>query len=209
MELILKGAIISGSLIMAIGGQNAFVLKQGLLRENIFVVVLTCFLCDVALMTVGVLGLGSIISKNEWLSWLLAASGSLFLFWYGYRSFYSALKSSNALNEATSSSEEKGIGRAILITLSITLLNPHVYLDTVVVVGGVAGTMPLDHKLQFLVGALLASFVWFFGLGYGSRALLPIFKNPRAWRILEFLIGCTMWWIAFELARYVIASLPS
>ncbi|ACO78827.1 Lysine exporter protein [Azotobacter vinelandii CA] len=206
MENFLKGALLSGSMIIAIGGQNAFVLKQGLLQRHIFWVSLTCFLCDALLITVGVMGLGSMITGSRMASIALSLGGGGFLIWYGIRSFDSALRSTSVLEVGR---DDPGGGKArqvILATLAVTLLNPHVYLDTVVVVGGVAGTLLLlDHKIQFLVGALLASGCWFFGLGYGAKLLVPFFKSARAWRILDLLIGCFMVWIAFQLLGHGIA----
>lgn len=206
MELILKGALISGSLIIAIGAQNAFVLKQGLLKRHVFVVALICFFCDALLMTLGVLGVGSAISSSKVISLTLAGLGAMFLIWYGVGAFRRALKSNESLVEGSADLAEAGMKKVVLATLAITLLNPHVYLDTVVIVGSVAGTMPLADKFQFLTGACLASFVWFFALAYGARTLLPLFRNPIAWKALEFFIACTMWWIAFGLLGFVVAG---
>ena len=202
MNIILKGAIISGSLIVAIGGQNVFILRQGLMRNHIFWVVMTCFLCDFMLMTIGVVGLGSIISTNKYATIILALFGALFLFWYGLRAFMSSWKSTSFL-EAQSQIENKlSIKKVIFATLAISLLNPHVYLDTVVVVGGVAGTLSISDKMYFLMGALLASFICFFSLGYGAKFLSPLFKSVKTWQILDFMIGCTMWIISYGLLNY-------
>lgn len=209
MEMILKGALISGSLIMAIGGQNAFVLKQGLLKRHIFWVSLTCFVCDFALMSIGVFGLGSIISTNLYASSILAIIGALFLIWYGLRAFLSAVRASSFL-DAQSTKEQMGtISSVVSATLAITLLNPHVYLDTVVVVGGIAGTLSFDQKIFFLIGALFASGVWFFALGYGARLLLPLFRKAKTWQILDFMIAIVMWWIAYELGKFALQNFPS
>ncbi len=96
------------------------------------------------------------------------------------------------------------IHKTILLTLAITLLNPHVYLDTVVIIGGIAGTLTFDQKVNFLIGALIASFVWFFGLGYGSRWLIPVFKQPKAWKVLDFGIGCLMFWLSYQLIQFAL-----
>ncbi|VEI05014.1 LysE/ArgO family amino acid transporter [Kurthia zopfii] len=201
MNEIVRGALISGSLIVAIGAQNVFVLKQGLLKNNIFWVALTCFLCDFILMTLGILGVGSIISSNEIATVILAVVGGLFLLFYGFKSFRSSWLATSSL-EIQSDSKKTPIYKTIAVTLAITLLNPHVYLDTLVVIGGVAGTLAWDAKLQFLIGTLLASFIWFFALGYGSRWLIPFFKKPSAWRILDFFIGCVMFLIAYQLLKF-------
>ncbi|MEM5030554.1 LysE family transporter [Priestia sp. WB3] len=206
MNELLRGALISGSLIIAIGAQNAFVLKQGLLKNNIFWVSLTCFLCDLFLIFIGVLGVGSIISSSTIATFTLALAGGLFLGIYGLKSFRSALLMSNAM-DINHETERFPIHKTILLTLAITLLNPHVYLDTIVIVGGVAGTLTWDEKIQFLFGALIASFIWFFGIGYGSRWLIPIFKKPLAWRILDFGIGCLMIWLSYQLIQFAFISM--
>lgn len=206
MNEILKGALTSGTLIIAIGSQNAFVLKQGLLKNNIFWVSLICFLCDFMLMFIGVLGVGAIINNSILATVGLAIAGGLFLFLYGLKSFRSAWFSSSSI-DISNDSKTIPIYRTILVTLAITLLNPHVYLDTIVVVGGIAGTLSFDQKLNFLIGALLASFVWFFGLGYGSRWLIPIFKKPKAWKVLDFGIGCLMFWLSYQLIQFALETI--
>lgn len=200
--MFLKGILVSASLIMAIGSQNAFVLKNGLKQNHIFVICVICFVCDFMLMSIGVLGLGSALASNAYLSASLALLGAIFLATYGGFSFKNAFVSNNALIIDDKQPNTAQLKTVVLSTLAVTLLNPHVYLDTVVIVGGIAGTMSFEQKLQFLAGALLSSFVWFFGLGFGARFLLPIFQKPNAWRLLEFFIGCIMWWIAFGMFKF-------
>ncbi|AGH81160.1 arginine exporter protein [Psychromonas sp. CNPT3] len=206
LEFVIKGALVSGSLIVAIGSQNAFVLRQGLLKNNIFYVCLLCFTCDVILMGIGVLGLGHFISTSPTLGNVLAIGGAIFLLYYALTAFISSYKGTSSLNLTDLSGEvkEKQLIKVLLSTLAVTLLNPQVYFDTVVVVGGVAGTFSYDEKIAFLTGALLISFVWFFSLGYGSRILIPLFKKPHTWRIFDFIIGCIMLFIAISLIQYVI-----
>ncbi|SDJ11466.1 LysE/ArgO family amino acid transporter [Alteribacillus bidgolensis] len=206
MDEVIRGALIAGSLIVAIGAQNAFVLKQGLLKNNIFWVSLTCFLCDLILMIIGVLGIGTIISSSTFATVTLAIAGGLFLAFYGVKSFRSAWLLSNSMNINNDVGTSPKIHKTILLTLAITLLNPHVYLDTVVIIGGVAGTLTWNEKIQFLIGALIASFIWFFGLGYGARWLIPLFKKPVAWRILDFGIGCVMIWLSYQLIQFALVS---
>lgn len=202
MEIIIKGAMISGGLIMAIGAQNAYVLKQGLLGKNILWVVLTCFFCDLFLMSLGILGLGSVVSNNVWLSIGLALVGGCFLVWYGSQSLYKAVKSTSFLEVSTQEASHLSPKAAILAALSITLLNPHVYLDTLVLIGGIAGSLPFNEKIQFLLGALFASLAWFISLGYGAKALTPVFRNPKTWNVLDTLIAAVMYWIAFGLFSF-------
>ncbi|MDK4689355.1 LysE/ArgO family amino acid transporter [Kingella negevensis] len=203
LSTIIKGFAVSGGLIMAIGAQNAYVLKQGLLRQHIFFVALTCFLCDFVLISAGILGMGNLLSQSPVLSALLSLGGGLFLFWYGLNSFRSALSPNQATLVADAeNAPQSSLKKAILGTLAVTLLNPHVYIDTIMLVGGIAATLTFADKIWFLIGALSASFIWFFGLSYGARLLRPIFANPRAWKVLETLIGIGMWWLAFGLFKY-------
>ncbi len=206
MTVFLTGALVSGSSIMAIGAQNSFVLKQGVLKNNIFWVCLTCFICDSALIALGVVGLNTLISGNILLSVSLAVAGCLFLAVYSIRAFISAVRGTSAMALHRGSSPRR-VPATILSTLAITLLNPHVYLDTLVVVGGVSGTLDADQRIPFLLGALSASFIWFFGLGYGARLLTPIFAKPGAWQVLDVLIGCIMLWIASKLLMYSFMAL--
>jgi L-lysine exporter family protein LysE/ArgO len=207
MDEIIRGALIAGGLIVAIGAQNAFVLKQGLLKNNIFWVSLTCFLCDLILITIGVLGIGTIISSSTFATVTLAITGGIFLAFYGVKSFRSAWLFSSSMNINNDVETSPKIHKTILLTLAITLLNPHVYLDTVVIIGGVAGTLTLNEKILFLIGALIASFIWFFGLGYGSRWLIPLFKKPIAWRILDFGIGCVMILLSYQLIQFAFVNM--
>lgn len=200
-----KGFAVGGGMIIAIGAQNAFLLRYGILRSHVFLVAFTCFFCDVLLMTLGVMGLGSVIQARQELAIGLAALGSAFLIWYAIRSFISAWRGEGALLAETGVSGERGWKSVLLATLGITLLNPHVYLDTVVVVGGVAATLSRMQKWFFLAGALTASACWFFGLGYGARLLAPAFRNPATWRVLDALIGVLMLWIASGLIIFAVS----
>lgn len=207
MENLIQGFFVSGGLIVAIGAQNAFVLKQGLLKRHTFWISLTCFLCDSILISLGVLGLGQLISQNQTASVALAFVGALFLLVYGVRAFKAAYQGSSALNLESNAENRTSVFKTILATLAITLLNPHVYLDTVVIMGGIAGTLELTEKWLFFLGAILASVLWFFGLGYGARLLIPLFKRPATWRILDFTIGIIMWSISFSLVKYALTLL--
>ncbi len=201
IDIFTKGFLVSGGLIMAIGTQNAFVLKQGLMKQHIGSIVLICFLCDVLLITAGVLGLGFVLEQVPSLGQILAILGAAFLLWYGFNSFKSAWRG-NSHMELTDASQQKSRLQLVTMALAITLLNPHVYLDTVVIIGGVGSTLTFAEKQWFLFGALVASFTWFISLGYGSRLLTPLFQKPKTWQWLDAGIGIMMWWIAFELLRY-------
>lgn len=198
---IIQGFFASFGLIVAIGAQNAYVLKQGLLKQHIFWVCLVCFLCDFTLLSLGVLGLGSLIGQSKIATLSLAIFGAVFLLWYGFRSFRSAYQGGANLSVDGAHSQAT-LKQTIATTLALTLLNPHVYLDTLVLVGSIASPLATSEKYQFLIGAVCASALWFFGLGYGARLLIPLFAKPNTWRVLDGFIGVVMWAIAFSLIRY-------
>lgn len=202
LEIFIQGFLVCGGLIIAIGAQNAFVLKQGLLQKNILAVILTCFACDFILISLGVLGLGSLISSSQTATIALAIVGALFLFVYGARALRSAYLGNSALALSQPEQSSQGNLQAILATLAVTLLNPHVYLDCFAIIGGIAGTLSWQDKWLFLAGALCTSLLWFFSLGYGARLLIPLFKRPLTWRILDIVIGLVMWAIAWNLLDY-------
>ena len=205
LETTLQGALISGGLIVAIGAQNAFVLKQGLLKNHIFYVCLVCFVYDFILISVGVLGFGGWISGSKILTNLLALGGVIFLLYYSYTSFKNAYRGGNSLEVSDTApiNNRASVTKTILATLAVTVPNPHLYLDTVMIIGGIASTLAQEAKLYFLLGASLASFFWFFALGYGARLLIPLFRKKFTWRVLDFIIGCIMFAIALGLVYYI------
>ncbi len=200
MDIFIQGFIVCFGLIVSIGAQNAFLLKQGILKQHVFWVASLCFLGDVFLMTLGVLGLGSIVANLPTLSLVIALLGAFFLFTYGSRSFISIFKSNEALT--ASNENATSLKRALMITFAITFLNPHVYIDTVVILGGIGGNLDFSGKMAFLIGALSCSFLWFFGVGYGAGFLSPYFEKRRTWQILDFLTGVIMYAIAISLTIY-------
>ncbi|MDC3953882.1 LysE/ArgO family amino acid transporter [Polyangium jinanense] len=206
-----QGFLTSLSLIVAIGSQNAFVLRQGLAGRHIVLVCLICSVCDFVLMSAGVLGLGANLGSRPWLSWLLACGGTVFLFCYGARALRSAWKRESTLDVEAHGARAAPVSLlgAAAATLAVTLLNPHVYLDTVVMVGGIATSLSSGERVLFLVGASLASASWFFSLGLGARKLRPVFARPSAWRVLDGLIGVVMWVIGFSLAGHVVRTIPT
>ncbi len=194
---LMQGFGLGAGLIIAIGAQNAFVLRQGLTRSYVFITALICALCDAVLIALGVGGVGTLITRNPGLTTFARWGGAAFLFWYGARAFWSALKPS-AL-DAADASHSASLRGTVLTVLALSLLNPHVYLDTVVLLGSIGGQYPADERLTFALGAMLASWCWFFGLAYGAAWLAPLFRRPVAWRILDAGIGCIMWAIAASL----------
>ncbi len=207
METFIQGFLVCGGLIIAIGAQNAFVLKQGLLQRNILAVILTCFACDFILISLGVMGLGSLISESRMATVALALVGAVFLSVYGARAFRSAYLGNSVLQLDNRDEVQSSAFKAVLATLAVTLLNPHVYLDCFAIIGGIAGTLSSSEKWLFLFGALCTSALWFFSLGYGAKLLIPLFKRPVTWRILDIAIGIVMWLIAGSLVKYGMALL--
>jgi L-lysine exporter family protein LysE/ArgO len=184
------------SLIIAIGAQNAFVLRQGLRREHVFAVVLVCAASDALLIAVGVGGLGSLLQLAPWLLVVVRIGGAAFLLVYGL------LAARRALRPSAMTAENGGVSTSLTVAittcLALTWLNPHVYLDTVVLLGSVAGTHG-DDRWWFGLGAIIASAVWFTALGYGARLLRPLFARPTAWRVLDGIIAIVMVAIAVSL----------
>jgi L-lysine exporter family protein LysE/ArgO len=183
------GLLLGLSLIVAIGAQNAFVLRQGIRGEHVLAVCLTCAASDALLILVGV---GGFAQASSWVPWLETATryaGAAFLFVYGLRSFWAAARSGNVLTPADTI--PVSLGATLATCLALTWLNPHVYLDTVVLVGSVS-TQFTTNKGLFALGAMTASFIFFFSLGYGARLLRPVFARPGAWRVLEVGIGIVM-----------------
>lgn len=198
--IFIKGMFLGASLIIAIGLQNAFILRQGIKNRHILPAVLTASIIDVALIGAGVLGFGYLIEQQPdlitWITW----GGAAFLFVYGLKSFISALKPQDMSDEnAKGMAKDSSAKEIVLIIMGISLLNPHVYLDTVVLIGGLSASYGEVGKYYFGGGAMIASFIWFFALGYGARLLAPLFQKPRAWQVLDVLIGLIMWAIAVSL----------
>jgi L-lysine exporter family protein LysE/ArgO len=192
---LIAGFSLGSSLIIAIGAQNAFVLRQGLRREHVLPIVLICSLSDAVLIAAGVGGFAAMTTRAPWLEPAFTYGGAAFLLWYGARSFWAASKGGEALQP--SADRPVPLRSAVLTCLALTWLNPHVYLDTLVVVGSVSAQYA--DKVAFAVGVTASSFVFFFALGYGARLLAPVFANPRSWQVLDGLVGTVMWAIALKL----------
>jgi len=194
------GFLTSFALILAIGAQNAFVLKQGIMRSNVFWVSMTCAVSDALLISAGIAGFGLFVSQFPSLPRVLSLGGAAFLAVYGLTRFFAAYKGGDQM---VLSAKSAPLGSTILICLSLTWLNPHVYLDTLGLVGAVSTQFTgLLQKIAFGIGAITASFVFFFALGYGARFLAPIMQTPRTWQILDVLIGLLMWFLAYGLLTY-------
>ena len=195
----LQGFGAGGGLIVAIGAQNAFVLSQGVRGNHHLTIAIVCILCDALFITAGVAGIGGMVSTNpalaQWVSW----GGAGFLFIYGCGSLRSAIKGGSL---ETSDRAALSFGAAILTTLAVTLLNPHFYLDTVILLGGISSRFHGENRLLFWAGAVSASTLWFICLSLGGQMLAPIFKKRISWRILDTLVWATMWLIAASLIMH-------
>lgn len=190
------GFLLGGSLIVAIGAQNAFVIRQGALNAHVFWVCLFCSVCDAVLIWAGVFGLGALIKLVPMFIPILTYGGAAFLIWYGVKALLRALNPSGM----SSSSESAGTLKAALAACAaFTLLNPHVYLDTVVLVGSIANARPQGEQIPFASGASVASLTWFFALGYGAKALGPWLTQPKVWRVIDFIIAGVMFLLALKL----------
>lgn len=190
------GLLTGLALIAAVGAQAAFVLRQGIRREYIGTVVMLCIAFDVLLIGVGVAGVGAFISSNEGLLTAMKYGGALYLLAYAYSSFRSALKATGGLN--ASSAQESGRSRMAVVTATaaITFLNPHVYLDTMLMLGNLANQYPGAGRWIFGAGALGASIIWFLGLGFGAKRLAPYLATQSVWRGIDAVVGVLMLGIA-------------
>ncbi|RYH10097.1 LysE/ArgO family amino acid transporter [Tropicimonas sp. IMCC6043] len=197
-EAFIQGFGLGFSLILAIGAQNAFVLRQGLREEHVLPVVLACALSDALLITAGVFAFSTLSDRLPALVPLMRWGGAAFLLAYGALSLRNAWRGGEALEAGGGGAQSL---RAVLATtLALTWLNPHVYLDTLALIGSVSAGFP-GHESAFATGAVSASFVFFFALGYGARLLQPIFARPLSWRLLDLAIGLVMWSIAAGLMQ--------
>jgi L-lysine exporter family protein LysE/ArgO len=197
LEAAVQGYLVSLSLILAIGAQNAFVLRQGLRREHVAAVVAVCALSDAALIGAGVAGFGALSEAWPWFGPAMRWLGVAFLIVYGGLRFRAAARGGAALrpSEATAAP----LRRVVVTALFLTWANPHVYLDTLVLIGSISA-QHAPHEMVFGIAAALASVTFFSALGFGARLLAPVFAKPSAWVWLEVAVGCTMWAIAGVLA---------
>lgn len=193
------GFVLAASLLVAIGAQNAFVLRQGLRREHVLAVVCACTLFDWLLIGAGVAGLGAVVRAHRGLAAWFAMGGALFLVAYGLLAWLRAWRPQALL--AHNAGAALCLRGALLQCMAFTFLNPHVYLDTVVLIGSVGAQQAPGTLSSFFVGAASASTLWFAALGYGSRLLAPVFSRPSAWRLLDALVGLTMFVLAYSLVR--------
>lgn len=191
------GFAVSAALIIAIGAQNMFVLRQALRREHVGPIVLFCATMDALLIALGVAGLGALLGQAPSLRLALSLGGAAFLGWYAVGAFRRALAPGALV--AARGAQALTLGAALAQAAGFTLLNPHVYLDTVLLVGSIGAAEPVAAQPAFVLGAALASASWFCALGYGGRMLAPLFAKPTAWKVLELAVGTTMLALAISL----------
>ncbi|MCW2856021.1 MAG: amino acid transporter [Marmoricola sp.] len=204
LALLVAGFLTGGSLIVAIGAQNAYVLRQGLTRSHTAAVVALCSVSDVILIAAGVAGVGTVVTHAGWVVDAVTWFGVAFLLWYAAASFRRALHPA-ALSTGAGAAALEPRGRVLGRAAALTWLNPHVYLDTVLLIGSIAATHDatggiLDGRWVFAAGAASASIVWFTSLGFGARKLAPLLARPRAWQVLELVVAATMVTVAANLA---------
>ena len=202
LDIYIKGFVVTISLIMAIGAQNAYVLKLGLLKQYVLLAVLMCIFFDFLLIAAGIFGLGYFIQGNQILINSIAVFGIVFLIIYAMLSFKSAFK--NESLQIDGNAKTNPLKEVITLILVFTFLNPHTYLDTVLLIGGIGANVQNEFKVYFLLGAVSASAIWFFSLGFGARFLIPVFKKPITWKILDISIGIFMLFIAYSLIDLIV-----
>ncbi len=195
-SIFFQGLAMGAGLIVAIGAQNAFVLTQAIEHNHGLAVAATCAIIDALLILAGVSGMGTLVAQNEILRAAAALGGSAFLFWFGTRSFLNALRPETL---AAGSSVNRKLWPTLSATLAVSLLNPHVYLDTVVMLGAISGNYPGNGRWVFGAGAALMSQIWFFSLCFAGHKLAPVFRSPRAWQWLHGLVGIMVFWVGGNL----------
>jgi L-lysine exporter family protein LysE/ArgO len=200
-KIFIEGFLISFGLILAIGAQNIYVLKRGLLKEHVFLVALTCALIDASLIIAGVKGIGRFLEIFPSFLFYITVLGILFLLSYGFIALKSAMKTHSMQVDTISHKPSKL--KVFLTLLSLSFLNPHVYLDTVILIGTVGSKYIGSSQDVFAFGAMSASFVFFFGLAYGSRILIPLFKKPITWKYLDIFTAGVMFFIAYNLFKHL------
>jgi L-lysine exporter family protein LysE/ArgO len=200
------GFLLSATLIVAIGAQNAFVLRQCIRREHVAPIVGFCALADLLLISAGVMGLALVLGSAPVLTELLTLLGALFLLGYGVRALLRALHPTTLY--AGAGAAPISLWAALGQAAGFTLLNPHVYLDTVLLMGSIGARQPADARLCFVGGAAAASGTWFTSLGFGARLLSPLFARPAAWRLLDCLVGITMLALVGMLVRQALGAPP-
>ncbi len=199
-QVFLQGLGLGASLIMAIGAQNAHVIRTGVRGQHVLATVAACIAVDVLLIGLGIAGLGALVEASPTLMAVARYGGAAFLVWYGWRCWKSSLRGGASL-EASPDEKAQTLGRALATVLALSLLNPHVYLDTVVLLGAVGSSLAGEARLSFALGAMTASVLWFSALGLGARRFATVLGRPAVWRAIEAATGTLMLVLAYLLVR--------
>lgn len=197
---VIEGFLTGAGLIVAIGAQNAFVLKQGIRREHRGLIAFICSFSDAFLISLGIAGMGFVFTAHPVVTKAVSWAGTLYLLWFSFTCFRSAVRGDTL--DVGDGAVRSSVKKTVLTLCALTWLNPHVYLDTVVMLGSFGASRPFSERIFFGIGAVSASFVWFFSLSYCGRFLAPLFRRPAAWRVLDTAIGCVMLYIAAKLALF-------
>ncbi|MCR4941880.1 MAG: LysE family transporter [Campylobacter sp.] len=198
----INGFVLCLSLIVAIGAQNLFIIEQGLAKNHIFWVCLISFLGDCLIIALGVFGIGSVVIESKYFIMGLGLVGIIFLLYYGASSLKSAIKGTNFAK--ISQAKNTSLKQTVLKSAALSLLNPHVYIDAFVIIGAFSINFSNTAQIAFYFGAITASFLWFFSLGYICKALSRFFTNPKIWRILDFCVALMMLYLAYLLMMFVL-----
>ncbi len=197
MQVFLQGMAVGAGLIIAIGAQNVFVLSQGIRKQYHWLIALICSLSDVMLIFIGAAGVGTLVAGNHALQTGAAWLGAAFLGWYGLRAFMGVFKETSLEQKKR---EDSSMRIIVLTALALTFLNPHVYIDTVLLLGSIGGQYQAGERYLFALGASVSSVLWFFALSFGGTLLAPVFQKSISWKLLNVFVCVTMWSIAAQLA---------
>ncbi|CNI07980.1 arginine exporter ArgO [Yersinia pekkanenii] len=199
LAVYLQGFVLSAAMILPLGPQNAFVMNQGIKRQHHLMSASLCALSDIILICAGIFGGSALLSRSPLLLALVTWGGVAFLLWYGWGALVAAWRGDSASSSVSAGAQ--GRWRILVTLLAVTWLNPHVYLDTFVVLGSLGGQLLPDVRSWFALGAVSASIVWFFALALLAAWLSPWLNRPTSQRVIHLLVGGVMWFIAFQLAR--------
>lgn len=197
--ILLQGFGLNAGMIIPIGAQNAYVLNQGINRQHHITTATLCSILDIILVSAGIFGGGALLSQNETLLTSVTVGGILFLTFYGYLSLRNAFNSQS--NEKKTSSVAKGRIAVIMGALAVTILNPQVYLDTVVILGSIGGQFEGNDRIAFAIGTALSSLVWFYGLSLGAAKLAPTLSKPKVKKSIDFVVAMIMFVVALSLTK--------
>lgn len=198
--ILLQGFSLGATMIIPIGAQNAYVLNQGIKRNHHLTTATICSVMDVFFISLGIFGGGALLSQNETLLTVVTLGGIAFLTFYGWLSLRAALQHSDQ-QESQPQKLARGRRAVILGALAVTVLNPHLYLDTVVILGSIGGQFERSDRISFALGTMMASFVWFYGLSIGAAKLAPVLSKPKTKKIIDLIVATMMFIIAFALAK--------